>query len=184
MPTATIELVEIAPSEKEEFRQVLQEYLCELDALRGGDPHPGQTREYPFWDDYWTGSRHHFKFWIVVGGGKVGFLLLCDVSAPEWPRVPPPTQIAEFCVFRPFRSREIGSSVMRFLLDDFRERGEVLTWDCLKVNVRAERMYNRIVQEYGAGAGDWTCQKTEFLAEAGPTYHYICAPVSQVDFHS
>ena len=177
MPIATIELSEIQPSEKQEFRQVLQEYLRELDAVIGGDPLPGQTCEYPFWEEYWSDSTEHNKLWIVVGGGKVGFILLRHVPTAEWPGVPLPTQITEFCVFRPFRNREIGSSVLRFIIEDFRLRGEVLTWDCLTINARAEKMYDRVVREYSGRIGTgWTCQKAEFPAEAGPTYRYVCAP--------
>ena len=179
MPTAAIELAEIHPSNKQEFGQVLQEYLRELDVIAGGEPPPGQTYAYPFWEELWRESGAHARFWIVVGEGKVGFILLRDIPAAEWPDLPLPTQITEFCVFLPFRNREIGSAVLKFLIDDFRQRGEILTWDCLKLNTQAERLYDRVVGEYGKGAGvNWLCRKTESLAETGPTLRYVCVPDS------
>ena len=177
MPTASIELVEIGPGEKQEFWQIMQEYLRELETLAGSEILPGQTFEYPYWERYWDGSPGYYKFWILIGPGKVGFILLREMTAEEWPDTPPPTQIAEFCILRPFRSREIGSSVLRFLLDDFRRRREVLTWDCLKVNIRAEKMYDLVIANYRTEAGEeWTCRKAEFQAETGPMHRYVCVP--------
>jgi len=177
MPEARIELVEIQPAEKQEFQQVLREYLRELDSLLGVEHPAGKSFEYIEWEAYWDGSPNRYKYWIVIGGGKVGFILFRDLPAAEWTGVPLPTQIAEFCVLRPFRDREIGSSVLKFLFEDFHQRGELLTWDCLGVNTRAEKMYDRIVAEYKAGAGDdWTSEKTEIASDAGRTYRYVCGP--------
>jgi len=177
MPNATIELVDIAPEDKPEFQQIFQEYLRELDSLQGLEYPPGKILEYPFWDAYWDGSPDRHKYWIVIGGGKVGFILFRDLTAAEWAGVPLPSQIAEFCVMRPFRRREIGSSVMKFLLEDFHRRRELLTWDCLVVNTGAEKMYDRIVAEYKAKAGaEWMCEKTEIASDAGRTYRYVCVP--------
>jgi predicted acetyltransferase len=177
MATATIELVETQPAEKQELWPMLQEYLRELDRLHGMEHLPGKVFDYPDWDAYWDGSPDRHIFWIVIGGGKVGFVLFRGLPAAEWPGLPLPTQIAEFCVLRPFRSREIGSSVMKFLFEDFRQRGEILTWDCLGLNDRAEKMYDRVVAEYKAAAGaDWNCEKTEFVSDAGRTYRYVCVP--------
>ena len=175
MPTASIELVEIEPEEKQEFWQIMQEYLRELDALTGSEPLPGQAFDYPYWEKYWDGSPEYHKFWILIGAGKVGFILFREMTADEWPGTPPPTQIAEFCILRPFRSRQIGSSVLKFLMDDFRRRQEILTWDCLKLNVRAEKMYDRVIAEYRVQNGEeWTCRKTEIQTEAGPMHRYVC----------
>jgi|GEM_PF-5152016 len=178
MPTATIELVDVTPSEKLKLWQVLQEYLRELNALEGATAPPGMLIEYPPWEKYWDGSAGRMKFWIVIGQGKVGFILLRSMSAAEWPSVPPPTQITELCIFRPFRSREIGASVLKFLLVDSHQRGEILTWDCHKKNLRAEKMYDRVVAEYAATAGaDWAFQKADHKSEAGPMYRYVCGAI-------
>jgi len=156
---------------------VMQEYLRELDQLEGKDPLPGQATEYPPWEKYWNGSPGYHKFWIVIGDGKVGFILFRDIPAKEWGSVPSATQIAEFCILRPFRSREIGSSILKFFLEDFRQRGETLTWDCLQTNTRAEKLYDRVVAEYGAEAdAHWTCEKNEFESDGGRVYRYTCLP--------
>lgn len=178
MPTAEIELVDVAPAEKEEFRQVFQEYLRELDGLRGEDVTPGKTIEYPYWDQYWDGTPGRAALWIIIGAGKVGFVLFRELAVGEWPTVPPPTQIAEFCILRPFRNRAIGTSVLKFLLEDFRQRHELLLWDCLKTNTRAEELYDRILADFGGRAGpDWIFEKSEFLSEADPMWRYVCGPV-------
>jgi predicted acetyltransferase len=178
MPTANIEVVEVPPTDKQELWQVMQEYLRELDELEGKDTLPGQEIDYPHWENYWNGTAGYHKFWVTIGDGKVGFILFRDMPAEEWGSVPPPMQITEFCILRPFRSREIGSSILKFLFEDFRQRKEMLTWDCLQSNTRAEKLYDRVVAEYGAAAGaDWTCEKNEFESDAGRMYRYTCVPL-------
>lgn len=175
MPTANIAIVEIPPTDKQELWQVMQEYLRELDELEGKTALPGREIDYPHWENYWDGAPGYYKFWVMIGNGKVGFILFRDIPAEEWGSVPPPTQIAEFCIFRPFRSREIGSSILKFFLEDFRQRAEVLTWDCLQSNTRAAKMYDRVVAEYEAEIDtNWTYEKTEFESDAGQMYRYTC----------
>jgi predicted acetyltransferase len=177
MPTAKIELVDVTPAEKEESQQVFQEYLRELETLGGGDVPPGKTIKYPAWEQYWDGTPGYSAFWIVIGNGKVGFVFFRELTGGEWPTVPRPTQIAELCVLRPFRNREIGSTVMKFLIEDFRQRNELLLWDCLITNKRAEKMYDRVLAEFARGAGpDWTFEKSEFQSEAGQMWRYVCGP--------
>ncbi len=177
MPTATIELAEVQPSEKEELWKNLQEYLREFPEFIEQDIPAGRDITYHYWDYYWDGSTDRHKYWIVIGEGKVGFVLLWDIPVNLWPTAPPPTQIAEFGVFPMFRNREIGSSVLKFLLTDFNGRGEILTWDCLVSNTRAEAMYDRVVAEFRRGAGpEWRCTKTQIETESGLNNRYICEP--------
>ncbi len=177
MATAEIELVEISLDEKEEFRQVFQEYLRELTVLDNPEMAEGQTVEYPHWEQYWNGTPGRAAYWIVIGGGKVGFVLFRFMAPEEWPTVPPPTQLTELSIYRTFRNRGVGSSVMNFLLQDFRHRDELLVWDCKQNNPRAEKFYDRVLVNFSRQTDrDWTYEKAEFQTDAETMWRYVCGP--------
>jgi predicted acetyltransferase len=178
MAIAEIELVDVAPAEEAEIAQIFQEYLRELAALDGRNIPAGMPFDYPSWENYWDGTPGRTAFWIIIGGGKVGFALFRNLGPGEWPTVPPPIHLAEFCVFRPFRGRQIGSSVMNFLLQDFRQRGEILVWNCKQNNRRAEKFYDRLLADFSRQTDrDWTYEKSEYVTEIETMWRYVCGPI-------
>ncbi len=177
MATAEIELVDVSPEEKDELRTVFQEYLRELERMIGHDVPPGKEISYPEWERYWDGTPGHMLFWIVIGGGKVGFIFFREFTEQEWPTLPRPLKMTEFNIYRSFRGRNIGSSVLTFLLEDFYRRGDILTWDCLKKNTQAEKMYDRVLADFARGdRPHWIYEKTQVTSAAGPMWRYSCGP--------
>ena len=104
-------LQKVTVKEKEEFWQVLQEYLREIapfyENLKG-------FFEYPRFDKYFT-NQLYFAYWLVSSEEKVGFAMVYEVESGLF-------ELAEFYLFKKSRLRGHVTTFIKILLDKHKGR--------------------------------------------------------------
>ena len=171
---AEVALRRASRAEKDTFTGHFQDYLAELSRLNGARPNRKGRYEYSYYESYWRGDPTRTAFFIECDGRPAGLLLLPEHESPQ--RVES-LQVAEICVFPPYRRRQVGKQAMWIAAHMAEERGVPLTWSAYMNNGPANALYASVCSEFGAGEGAWTTSRTRGIDLSGlARFYYQMAP--------
>jgi len=157
-------------AQKTLFAQHFQDYLAELSLMSGNRPNSAGVFEYGLFDLYWR-DPHFMPFFIEWNGQRAGLLMLRELRNILVFGDEESLQLAEICVFRPFRRRSIASAALRLAAQEAEQLGLPLTWSAYMNNDPANAVYSATLDEFRAKEG-WTVEQSRGIDQSGLARHY------------
>jgi len=176
MPKVTVRRA--SESEKDIFTGYFQQYLAELALLNGARPNRRGLYEYGRYDRCWEDDEYMPAF-IECDGRRAGLIILRELPQYESPCGRPALQVAELCTFRPYRRRGVAKEAMRIAARMAEERGMPLVWSAYMNNGPANALYRSVLEEFGAGKGEWVTSRSHGIDGSGlARFYYQMTPLA------